>query len=198
MLLFEKIPGFVNKVKKSKAGLWLADTGIVVPIHNNILFVIENEEGKFLHATHNIVTNAGDLYYAQNAAVETPTNAFTELSVSTNAWAPAVSKTSDSDDLTVAVAAGTANKAKTGGYPKTNDADADNTGSGADIVSWAFSYSKTDFNDPSIVSAAVHVTGATFGAATADPVLTAFDITSFAKTADDTLKIFVNHEMLGV
>lgn len=199
MLFLEKVQGFTNNVRKSKAGIWLADTGLITPINNNILFVIENKEGKFLHAAHNIVTNTGDIYYAEKADVSpSPTNDFTELSVSTNAWSIGPSKTSDSDDLTVAVAAGTANKAKTAGYQKVNDGDADNTGAGTDIVSWLFNYAKTDFNDPSVVAGAVHVTGATFGAATADPLLTAFAITSFAKTADDTLKIFVNHEFLGV
>ena len=197
MLFLEKVHGFTNNIKKSKAGIWLADTGLITPINNNILFVIENEEGKHLHATHNVVTNSGDVYYAQLGAAETPTDTYTELSVSTNAWSPVPAKISDADDLTVAVAVGTANKAKTATYPKTNDGDADNTGAGTDIVTWAFSYAKTDFNDPSIVSGAVHETGAVFGAASADPVLTAFSITSFAKTADDTLKIFVNHEMDG-
>lgn len=198
MLFLEKVHGFANNIKKSKAGIWLADTGLITPINNNILFILDSkEEGKRLHAAHNIVTNTGDIYYAQSGAAETPTDTYAELSVSTNAWSPSPTKTSDAGDLVVAVTSGTANKVVTGTYPKTDDGDADNTGAGTDIITWAFSYAKTDFNDPSIVSGAVHETGATFGSGT-DPVLTAFDITSFAKTADDTLKIFCNHEMLGV
>lgn len=199
MLLRERMAEFGNRIFRTKNGIFAPDQGIEVPRFDNILAVITKGDGqKLCFPGQNIVTDDGDIYYAQLGAGESPTNAFTEMTLSTNAFSPVPSKTSDSDDLTVAVAAGSGNKAKSASYPRTNDPDGDNSGAGPSVTSWLFSYAKADFNDPSIEGFAVHVTGATFGAATADPLLTAFNLTSFGKTADDSLKVFVNHTHLGV
>lgn len=195
----KSVPGFAHRVFKTAAGLLLPHLDLLLPRHNNILCVIRPEVGlPFIAAGHNIVGDAGDVWYAQRAAGETPTNTFANLYLSTAAWSPSVGKSTDTDDLASVISG--SSKAATGGYPQTDDADADNTGADVDVVSWAFSYSKADFNATGIVSGAIAASGVTSWGAGAgtDPVLTAFSITSFDKTANDTLKVFVNHTMNGV
>ena len=87
-------------------------------------------------------------------------------------------------------------KAIDANYPKTNDGDGDNTGAGTDIVTWRTSWATSDFNQTGIIGGCIHVGGAS--PANATKVLTHYTITSFDKTASDTLKIFVNHTFTGV
>ncbi len=200
MLFRERIHLFGNKVLRSKAGLWIPGNDLVVPIHNNVLAIIEGPRGKFLHAAHNLVTTAGDVWYAQKSMTESVTDAFANLYMSSVAWTSIV-KATDSDDIVdMNVATGTSEKAPTATYPKTNDGDADNTGAGLDVATHLFTYTKTDFDDPSIIGAAIAAAAVTsWGAAGGtDPVLNAFDFTAFEKTATDTLKVFVNHTFEGV
>lgn len=196
MLVRHRVHNFINKVYETTSSIFLPTGQIIAKKHNNILLVLGKPEGKVLMAAHNIVTNAGDTYYAQKACGETPTNAFANLKLSTANWnASNPAKTSTTGNIASQISG--SNKAVSATYPKTNDGDSDNTGAGADIVTWLFSYAKADFNDPDIDAGAISTSGATLGTAT-DPLLTAFDLTTFAKTANDTLKVFVNHEMLGV
>ena len=82
-------------------------------------------------------------------------------------------------------------------FPKRNDGDADNTGAGVDIVSFLTSYTTGDFNDggTTIKNFAIHD-----NSSPTDPtkLLTHGAITAFNKTASDTLKFFINHEMRRV
>jgi len=87
-------------------------------------------------------------------------------------------------------------KAIDSNYPKTNDGDSDNTGAGTDIVTWLTSWTTSDFNATSIIGGCIHVGAAS--PANGTKLLTHFTITSFDKTASDTLKIFVNHTFNGV
>ncbi len=200
MLVRERLSSFANRVYRSRAGLWVIDKlDLLVPRHDNILLVLSGPEGKRLLAAHNIVTNDGDVYYAQKAVGESPTNNFNSLYLSTVNWdASHPSKTSTSDNIASVIAG--SEKAVSTGYPKTNDQDADNTGAGTDVVSWLFSYAKADFSDPDIDAGAISKAAVTsWGTGTGtDPLLTAFDLTAFAKTSNDTLKVFVNHTMSGV
>jgi hypothetical protein len=69
-----------------------------------------------------------------------------------------------------------------------------------DVITWLFSYPKTDFNDPSIDAGAISKTGVTSwgsGSGT-DKVLTAFELTTCEKTATDPVKVFVHHTANGV
>lgn len=197
MLIKHRVHGFLNRVYQSANGLFLPG-GLIIPRNNNILLILENFRGKELMAAHNIVTDAGDVYYAQKAGSESPTNTFNTLYLSTVDWSPAPAKDTDTDDLASVISGGS--KAVDSTYPKTNDGDADNTGAATDTLSWRFSYGKADFNDPSVDAGAIAATGLTsWGAGSGvHPVLTAFDLTAFAKTANDTLKVFVNHNFLGV
>lgn len=195
MLIRERVHGFCNKVFRSKGSLWVPLLDLVVPKHHNILSIVEGPRGKFLYAGHNIVTDAGDQYYAQSALGETPTNAFANLYLSTVAWG-APGKTSNSSGLASVISG--SEKAPTATYPKTNDGDSDNTGAGIDVMSWLYSYTKADFNDPSIEGGAISIASVPAWGSGTTPMLTAFNQTAFEKTSNDTLKQFLNHQQNGV
>lgn len=187
MLLRERVYGFQNRVYMTKFGIWTRD--MLVPRHMNICAVICGPEGKILHLGHNIVTNEGDLHYAELMAAEAVSDVFTTHEM---ASAGTPGKTANRSNVTVI---GSTQKLNTGGYPKTNDGDADNTGAGTDIVSHLGSYAKADFNAASISHGII--TNPTPGASEVCLTVYAF-AAPFGKTADDTLKVFVNHEALGV
>jgi hypothetical protein len=137
----------------------------------------------------NIVTNDGDLYYAQLSAGEAATNDFTAggLRLGTSNTAP--TKT-DTDVTTYS----SSEKAVASGYPKTNDSDADNTGAGTDIVTWTFNYATSEANIVGIEEGAI-VDNTT----TPTVALTHFLFAAtFTKTSSNTLKVIVNHTFTGV
>ncbi len=187
MLLRERVPGFLNRVYRTQHGIWTPE--IVVPRHQNVLGVLCTMRGKILIPASNIVTDAGDIYYAESMAAEATTNVFATHELGT---AGTPGKASNRSNFT---AIGSTQKVNSGTYPQTNDADADNTGGGVDIVTHLAEYTKADFNDAAISHG--WITNATPGAS--EPLLTGYAFAStFGKTANDTLKVFVNHEALGV
>ena len=189
MLIRHAVPGFKNKVMASLAGLWVAPWDILVPRHQNILAVLRGPDGKTLIPASNIITDAGDLHYAQRAVSETLTNAFGILELG-SAGTPG--KTANRSAFT---AIASTQKAHDATYPKRNDADGDNTGAGVDVVTFLTSYTKADFNAVSITHG--WITNVTPGAS--EPLLTGYAFAAgFAKTADDSLKIFTNHTLNGV
>lgn len=140
----------------------------------------------------NIITNDGDLYYAQSAAAETPTDDFdaaaSGLRLGDNNTAP------DKADTDVTNFLATSGHALDGTYPKTNDDTSGNTGAGTDIVTWRYSYTTGEGNVSGIIEGAIVDDRITPTAA-----LTHFLFGGvFSKTSDDTLTVLVNHEMLGV
>ena len=164
----------------------------------NICIVRENQDTgdkTWLYAK-NIVTNDGDLYYAQKSVGGTPTSDFGgsdgRMELRTGSATPA--KAHVYSDVTTPVTA--SRKIKDGAYPKTADDDSDNTGAGADIVTWRTSWTTSDFNATAIIGGCFHAGGAS--PASGANLLTHFSITSVTKTASDTLKIFVNHTFNGV
>lgn len=157
--------------------------------------------------THNIVTNDGDLYYAERAALLTtgtpispvPTD-FTDangvpdmIMELYNGASGAPAKGNDRSNLTGLVTG--SDQVIDGTYPKVNDGDADNTGAGTDIVTYRVSYAKGDANDTGIDD--VILTNPSPGASEALLMHAEF-AAAFDKTANDTLKVFVNHQMNGV
>lgn len=188
MLIRSAVEGFAHRVFKSRGSLFVPRFDSMVPKHKNVLAVLGTPIGQFLIPASNIVTDAGDLFYAQKAAGESPTSAF-GVHVMCSAGTPG--KSADYSDFTP-IAGST--KAHTAGYPKTDDDDADNTGADADVVTYLVSYAKADFNDDAITHGLITNTSP----ASDEELLTgyAFDA-SFEKTANDTLKVFVNHEFLG-
>ncbi len=158
----------------------------------------------------NIVTDAGDLYYAERGALLTtgtpispvPSN-FTdangvpdmimELYDNTPANnAPA--KANDRGDLLGTIAPSSA-QPMDATYPLVNDPDPDNTGSGTDIITYRRSYTVAQANLADITD--LILTNPSPGA-TEPVIMHAEFAAAFTKTSDDTLKVFVNHQMNGV
>ena len=196
MLLRRRVEGLINTLYETRNALWSPD--LIVPKTDNVIIHKSGVSGieEFLAA--NLITTAGDKYYAQGGVVEVQTDAFAELTLSTNPWAPVPNKATTSDDLVSAVANGSGLKTVKAGYPKTADVDPANSGSGPAVMTWLFEFAAGDFDDPSVEGMGIHVAGAVFGAATADPMLTSFNATAFALTPTDSLRVFVNHSLLGV
>jgi len=160
----------------------------------NVVAVLEKENGEkkiWKYDDINIVTNAGDRYYAQRASGETPTHNFNTMYLG-NGTQPTWTKTSNYGNLAGAIA-GSA-KIVASGYPRTNDTDPDNTGGGVDVVTWKFAWAKADFSATGINQAVISISGAS----STSPILTGFNMTAFDKTSNDTLTIFVNHSFEGV
>lgn len=171
-------------------------------IRGTIVAVLTDEKTgeKRTFVTHNIVTNDGDLFYAERAVnTAVPTNftdgagAFDGIMELYNGASGAPAKGNDRSNLTGLVT-GSA-QAMDSGYPKVNDADADNTGAGVDIVTYLVSYAKGDANAAGIAD--VIITNPSPGASEALLMHAEFG-TAFEKTANDTLKVFINHQMNGV
>lgn len=140
----------------------------------------------------NIVTDKGDKYYAQKACGETPTDDFSGTNAGLRLGTGSTSPTKSSGDVTTENSAG--RHALDSTYEKTNDADADNTGAGVDIVTWRFSYTTSEGNISAINEGAIVDNRTTPTGALTHFLFAA----SFNKTSSDTLKVFVNHTMNGV
>lgn len=184
------LPGLATLIFRSKGSLWFPGCDHVVDRRNNILAVLDGPMGKRIIPACNIVTDTGDVHYAQDGAEEAPTNVFGILEL---ASAGTPGKAAIRSGFTVI---GSTQKAHDGTYPKTNDVDPDNTGTtGTDVVTYLTSYTKADFNAASITHGIItNVTPAA-----GEPLLTGYAYgAAFAKTADDTLKNFVNHQFNGV
>lgn len=159
---------------------------------HDALLVLENKrtgKKRFIWG-RNIVTTAGNVYYAQKACGESPTNTFANLYLATAGPAtPAV----DDDYSDFTVVAGSS-KAKSSGYPKTNDGDTDNTGAGTTVVTWLFEYATGDGPFTTITHSFI----AKSGASGTDPLLNSYKwASSWSKDASTSAKIFSNHTMLG-
>lgn len=190
MLIRERVrpSGFIDSFLRSKGGLWFPQFDLFVPKHRNVLAILGAPEGKRIIPASNIVTDAGDLHYAQRAVSEALTNNFDSHLVAT-AGTPGKAAT-----LATFTEVAASEKTTDTGYPTRNDTDGDNTGAGVDIVTHRVSYTTGDFTANSITHGLV--TNATPG--TAEPILTGYAFAaSFNKTGSDTLKVFVNHEMSG-
>ncbi len=189
ILIRSSVPGFRNKVYKSMGSIFVPLFDALVPRHQNIIAVLGTLGGKIVIPGSNIVTDAGDIYYAQEGAGEATTNAFGILELGT-AGTPA--KAADRSDFT---SIASTQQAHDGTYPQTNDGDGDNTGAGTDVVTFRTSYTAASFADAAITHG--WITNVTPGASEA--LLTGYAFSgSFEKTASDTLKVFVNHTMNGV
>lgn len=163
-----------------------------VQTRGEVIAIVEHADGSVdIYRTRNLVGDAGDVYYAESGAGETPTNTFNTLELGTGGDAPA--KGSDRSNMTSKVSG--SQEAVDVDYPKTDDDDSDNTGAAVDVVSWRFSYAKGDPVAANIDRGIITITSP--GAD--EDVLTYFTFAaSFSVTADDTLKVFVNHTMNGV
>ncbi len=169
-----------------------------------VVAVLTDKNGKTrTFQTRNIVTDAGDLYYAERgAAVAVPTNfvdgggAFDGvMELYDNSPAnSAPAKGNDRSNLTGTLAP-SSTKAMDATYPLVNDPDGDNTGAGTDVVTYRVSYTTGEANAADITD--VIITNPTPGAS--EPLLMHAEFgAAFTKTSSDTLKVFVNHQLNGV
>ena len=153
----------------------------------------------------NIVTNGGDLYYAERAVgdlaaqLPIPTN-FTDASGTFdgimelyNGASAVPDKANDRSDLVTLVTG--SDQVIDATYPQVNDGDGDNTGAGVDIATYRVSYATGDANGAGIDD--VILTNPSPGASEILLMHSEF-AAPFEKTSSDTLKVFVNHEFLGV
>lgn len=160
--------------------------------HDALLVLTDESTGRQRHIWgDNIVTTAGNTWYAQLACAQTPTNAFANLYLATAG--PATPAVTDNYG-TFTVVAGSS-KAKTAGYPKTPDDDADNTGDGDTVVSWKFEYSTAD---GPFATAITHSFIAKASASGTDPILNSYKwAASWTKDSSTSCKVFSNHTILG-
>lgn len=175
---------------------------------NNICVVKTSQDGKkqWFYGS-NIVTNDGDIYYAKKGAGETPSanevfsSAACVLQNPSSADTPAKADTysSVSNPITTSGAV----QAKETNYPKTDDSDADNTGSGTDVVTYKFTWTTAQIDTSAgnaITGGAIYDSGVTSPVA-GTKILTHWNFSSpasFHKTSTDTLTLYVNHTMNGV
>lgn len=138
----------------------------------------------------NIVTTAGDVWYAQKACGEAVTNNFANLYLATTG---PVTPAKDDNYSAFTVVAGSS-KAKSVGYPKTNDDDEDNPDAGVDVVSWLFEYATGDGPFTDITHSFIAAAGASGTA----PILNSYKwAAAWSKDASTSAKIFANHTMEG-
>ena len=175
---------------------------------NNICLVVSHLDGsKDWWYGSNLVTNDGDIYYAKKSASETPAsneNFGASACVLQNpASADTIVKTDAYGQVSSPITTTGAVRPLTAGYPKTADADSDNTGASADAISyrfdWATNQIDTSAGNP-ITGGAIYDVGQT-SPVSGTKILTHWNFTSpatFHKTSTDTLKLFVNHTFNGV
>ena len=175
---------------------------------NNICVVVTHEDGsKDWWYGSNLVTNDGDIFYAKQAAETDPAtneNFHTSACVLQNpASANTIAKTDAYAQVTSPITTTGAVRPLTAGYPKTADADSDNTGASADAISYRFDWATNQIDTSSgnpITGGAIYDVAQTSPVA-ATKILTHWNFTSpatFHKTSTDTLKLFVNHTFNGV
>ena len=188
-----KIPGFVNAYR-TRAGIWLRDSDFMAPLRPTGWNVVANllypTGEKRLVLAHNLVTDAGDLHYAELIGQETPTNAFGVMELATAT--PTQGKTDVRSAYTIQAGS---EKAFSSGYPKRNDTDTGNTGKAVDAFTYKTEYVPADGAWTGLQGGII--TNASPGAGEA--LLTGFDFAStLAKDASTALTVWVNHGILGV
>jgi len=152
--------------------------------------------GVELHFTgHNIVTDAGDRFYAEHNTTKTLTVDFHAATggIRLGSGTTGGGDKADTDLNTVCTAGGYYTRLESG-YPMAGDTEANNTGDTTDTVTWYYYWSTTGgsatkINEGAIVNSATNPTAA----------LSHFDFgTTFDKTTADTMQLFVNHLFSGV
>lgn len=156
----------------------------------NVIAILKNfqDNSRLIIPGKNIVTNDGDLYYAQKAAGEAADVSYVGVRLGTDNTAPTKADT----DVT-AFAAGTG-KATAASYPQSDDQDAENTGAAVDSVTWKFTYTTAEGNATGIEEGAIVDSISAPTKALAHFLFAA----PFDKTSSNTLTVFVNHNFLGV
>ena len=158
---------------------------------HDALVILENyKTGKIRRIWgRNIITAAGDAWYGQKACGQTPTYNFRNCYLAGSGITPAKSNTYSSFGSIVPT-----NAPPESGYPKTEDADTDNSGSGVDIVSWKYVFGTAHGAFANITHSFIAATNAAAGSL----ILNAYAwAASWSKDADTSAKVFANHQMNG-
>lgn len=171
----------------------------------NVIAVVTRPEGnhaiKEWHLTNNIVTNAGNVFYAQKAAGQTPTNDFTGASTGRIELRTGTVATPLATDTYASVTTPvTASRlAIDSTYPKAGDTDPDNTGAGTNIVTNRYSWTTSSFSGTSMLGGCIHSGGnSPSPSGTPTPLQCHWNFASpVTKTTSDTLKTIVNHTLQG-
>lgn len=188
-----RINGFRNAYR-TRFGIWLRDADFMAPFRpkgwNVVGHLILPTGERDLVLGHNLITNAGDLHYAELINQDVPTNAFGVMELATTT--PTQAKTDDRSDYTIQSGS---EKAFSSGYPQINDGDAGNTGAGADVYTFKAEYVPGDGNWSGLDGGII--TNASPGASEA--ILTGFDFSSsLNKDSSTALTVWVNHSPTGV
>ena len=164
----------------------------LLPIRGKVVAVLSGPGGVRVYETTNLVTTAGDVFYAQRATEATTTNTFDALLLST-----ATATATKSDTYAALTPVSGSLKRFDAGYPQANNLDAANTGKGAAVVTYRVSYSASEANSTGITRLAItnYQNGAP-GAAEPLLCIAAFG-SSFTKAGTDTLTVYWNHTFLG-
>jgi hypothetical protein len=161
-------------------------------IIGHICFVIIDRYGrKRFYTTHNVVTNYGDEYYAQRANSETPTYDLEAggLKLGNSVTTPTKSDTDVTAYLTATY------KALRSGYPTTNDSDVDNVYNGnVDYITWSYLYGSAEAVYSDIKEGAIVDQESSPNVALCHFLFAS----TIDKKSGESLKVFVNHEFLGV
>mgnify|MGYP001577440049 CR=1 FL=1 len=166
---------------------------VVMPAlrENNIIGVLENvisgRRRRFYG--RNLVTNDGDQYYAEAITASGTILTVAGMNLGSSAVAPA------KGDLNVGSIIANGSVAIDSGYPRANDADADNTGAGVKVVTWRSTFGTGIANASGIQEVAVCDT---LGTGAGQNSVSRGTLASFTKTSSDTLKLFVNHSVNGI
>lgn len=161
-------------------------------IKGRVVVVLEGPAGRRVYETENLVTTAGDVFYAQKGSGLATTNAFDALVLGTGSATPAKSST-----YAAMTPVSGSLKRFDAGYPKNDDQDAGNTGKGAAVVTYRVTYSASEANSANISRLAItNFQNGSPGAS--EPLLchAAFG-SSFTKAGTDTLTVYWNHTILG-
>lgn len=162
-------------------------------ITGTVLAILRNEllDAELIMPGINIVTDDGDIYYAQMAAGEAPADDMDAAASGLRLGSDNTTPTKADTDVTTFIA-GTGH-ALDASYEQTDDPDSDNTGAGPNIITWRYSYLTSEGNAGSILEGAIVDNRTTPTAALTHFLFAA----GFGKTSSDTLKVFVNHWVVG-
>lgn len=194
------LPKVVTRIYRTLGGLWFPETDCVVPYGQNVIAFLSNGREARVIPAANIVTDDGNEFYAEQGAslVGEPSTTYkfgrhtggVGVHVMCTAGPATPANTDDYSDYTPVAASIQAHDTN---YPKNDDDDTDNTGADATAVTYRVSYSAGTFTGT--IEWGVVTKPTPSGS---DPLLTGYKFSSsFVVTASDTLKVFVNHTMLG-
>lgn len=156
-----------------------------------------------LITAHNLITDEGDIYYAQvsarfaNGSAPAPTNGFQNCFTGITGAAPGKTGQTLASLGTLTTSP---ELAPDTGYPIANDSDTNNPGRGVDVLTWRYSYGTGGSVGTGISEVGISIASAI----STSPLLNHADEASFTpsgtfnKTSSDTLTIWVNHTFNGV